>query len=165
MKQYTFKDGFKCVASTKEEAIKKHKVVSAKKQKVSASDNNELKEIAKAFKGKIADLYINGSMIQFNSSDSIVIGNSESGNDIDNYLKFTCSKLDDNEFSCDVIVYSEGRGSSEFENASVEGVKKSSIKDVIKLFKAFFTEFDTIKNAANTYTKCVKDACSKLSSI
>ena len=27
MKQFKFKDGFKCVASTKEEAIKKHKVV------------------------------------------------------------------------------------------------------------------------------------------
>ena len=26
MKQYTFKDGFKCVASTKEEAIQQHKV-------------------------------------------------------------------------------------------------------------------------------------------
>ena len=29
MKQYTFKDGFKCVASTREEAIQKHKVVVA----------------------------------------------------------------------------------------------------------------------------------------
>lgn len=30
MKQYTFKDGYKCVASTEEEAIKKHKVVASK---------------------------------------------------------------------------------------------------------------------------------------
>lgn len=29
MKQFTFKDGFKCVASTKEEAIKKHKAEAA----------------------------------------------------------------------------------------------------------------------------------------
>ena len=31
MKQYTFKDGFKCIASTKEEAIQKHKATAGMK--------------------------------------------------------------------------------------------------------------------------------------
>lgn len=41
MKQYTFKDGFKCVASTKEEAIAKHKVM-AGKIKINMSKLNKL---------------------------------------------------------------------------------------------------------------------------
>lgn len=43
MKQYTFKDGFKCVASTREEAIAKHKVI-AKALPVKVKFNKYLSE-------------------------------------------------------------------------------------------------------------------------
>lgn len=43
MKQYTFKDGTKIVASTKEEAIKKHKVVAGSKQYILSTDDKTLR--------------------------------------------------------------------------------------------------------------------------
>lgn len=52
MKQYTFKDGFKCVASTKEEAIKKHKIIANYKNKCSLSVSAQKELKAQGFKFK-----------------------------------------------------------------------------------------------------------------
>lgn len=40
MKQYTFKDGFKCIASTREEAKQKHKVMDADKIDIKAIEKD-----------------------------------------------------------------------------------------------------------------------------
>ena len=48
MKQYTFKDGFKCVASTVEEAKAKHKAVAMPKNPF--TNEHEFTKLKKEFK-------------------------------------------------------------------------------------------------------------------
>ena len=49
MKQYTFKDGFKCVASTKEEAIAQHKVIASGIEDFSYNDKKEIQNFFDSF--------------------------------------------------------------------------------------------------------------------
>lgn len=49
MKQYTFKDGFKCVASTKEEAIAQHKVVASGREDFTYDDRKTIQAFFDSF--------------------------------------------------------------------------------------------------------------------
>ena len=96
MKQYTFKDGTKVIASTKEEAIAQHKVVAGKeiepKEFIEWLKNNykSIKGLSKCKYDKKKDNYIE-KIGKFTLSYSI--------NDI-NYGIFIFTSLDEGEKKC-----------------------------------------------------------------